>query len=158
MCKGHYTSTFPYMTSQNIHCDKGLWSTTTTAIMFQITCLCSNDRNTTKTSGEPILCAKNYHDEGLWAALLVVCFLFLLQWWLYVDLLALRIDDSPDRQTLASPPPHHLSGSLDLAPQFHGFPKWQPLVALDNKVEIGNTGSINVHVNCPVSADGDKHN
>lgn len=55
---------------------------------------------------------------------------------LCTDLLALRIDDSPDRQTLASLPPHHLNGSLDLAPQYHGFPKWQLLVVSDRKAEV----------------------
>lgn len=47
-----------------------------------------------------------------------------------LDLLALRIDGSRHQRTLASPPPHCLSGSLDLAPQFHGFPEWQLLVVL----------------------------
>lgn len=44
---------------------------------------------------------------------------------------ALRIDGSSDQKTPASPPPHCLIGSLDLAPQSHGFPKWQLLVVLD---------------------------
>lgn len=47
-----------------------------------------------------------------------------------LDLLALRIDGSRHQRTLASPPPHCWSGSLDLAPQFHGFPEWQLLVVL----------------------------
>lgn len=61
------------------------------------------------------------------------------------ELLALRTDGSPDLQTPASLPLHHLSGSLGLAPQFHGFPKWQLLSCVRQKSRAWINMIVRVH-------------